>query len=135
MANLEPQEGQIFLTFFGLLFLDSSLPVLLFFDSKIIENNAVEVIVQKLEMILFTNKNEILGQEGVNVGADLEFYLWNTNVSNDILKSKVVQQINQYVPELNLMGYTFDLVLYEGTVKDIMELKFVIQGYNINFVF
>lgn len=104
-------------------------------STKIIENDAIEVIVQKLEMILFTNTNEVLGQESDFLGADLEFYLWNTNVSNDILKSKVVQQINLFVPELNVIGYTFELSLFEGTVRDILELNFVIQGYNIDFVF
>ena len=104
-------------------------------STKIIENDAIEVVVQKLEMILFTNTKEILGQDGINLGANLEFYLWNTNVSNDILKSKVAQQINAFVPELNIIGYTFELKLFEGTVKDILELDFVIQGYNINFIF
>lgn len=103
--------------------------------NKIIEDDAIEVIVQKLEMILFTGKNEILGQAGFGLGADLEYYLWQTTVANDILKSKVIKQINQYVPELNIMGYTLDFNIFEGTVRDILELNFVINGTRIAFVF
>jgi hypothetical protein len=100
---------------------------------RIIEDSEVEVIVQKLEMILFTNKGEVLGD--TNIGVNLEYYLWQTRVTTGSLKSKVIEQINTYIPELNELGYQFDLNLYEGTVRDILYLNFVINGYNIDFVF
>lgn len=100
---------------------------------RIIEDDEVEVIVQKLEMILFTNKGEVLGD--TNIGVNLEYYLWQTRVTTGSLKSKVIEQINTYIPELNDLGYQFDLYLYEGTVRDILYLNFVIKGYNIDFVF
>ena len=100
---------------------------------RIVEDDEVEVIVQKLEMILFTNKGEVLGD--VNIGANLEYYLWQTNVTSGNLKNKVEEQISTYIPELINLGYTFSVDLYEGTLRDILYLNFVVKGYNIEFVY
>ena len=100
---------------------------------RIIEDDEIEVIVQKLEMILFTNKGEVLGN--IDIGANLEYYLWQTRVTTGNLKNKVEEQIAAYIPELIAIGYSFDVQLYEGTLRDILYLNFVIKGYNIDFVF
>ena len=101
---------------------------------KIIEDKPIEVIVQKLEMLLYTSKNDILGEDSFDFGVDLDFYLWETDVSNDTLKGKITQQINKFIPELVQMGYKLDLELFEGSVRDILHLNFVIYGYNVTFV-
>ena len=100
---------------------------------RIIEDDEIEVIVQKLEMILFTNKGEVLGN--IDIGANLEYYLWQTRVATGNLKNKVEEQIQTYIPELIAIGYSFDVQLFEGTLRDILYLNFVIKGYNIDFVF
>ena len=102
-------------------------------SDRIIEDDEIEVIVQKLEMILFTNQGEVLGD--INIGANLEYYLWQTRVTTGILKKKVNEQIAIYIPELLELGYTLDVYVYEGTLRDILYLDFVIKGYNIEFVF
>lgn len=101
--------------------------------NKIIEDDEIEVIVQKLEMILFTNKGEVLGD--LNLGANLEYYLWQTRVSEGNIKKIVEEQINTYIPELIKIGYSLDLYLYEGEYRDILSLEFVIRGYNVEFIF
>lgn len=106
-----------------------------FKTNKIIEDEVVEVIVQKLEVLLFTNRKEIIGTAAYDMGADIEYLLWQTKIPNKILKQKIEKQISTYIPELNLMGYTFELSIYEGDFKDIMSLDFVIQGYNVAYVF
>lgn len=102
-------------------------------SDRIIEDDEIEVIVQKLEMILFTNKGEVLGD--VELGVNLEYYLWQTRVTSGNLKNKVEEQISEYIPELSSLGYDLDVVLYEGTLRDILYLNFIIKGYNIDFVF
>ena len=102
-------------------------------EGRIVEDDDVEVIVQKLEMILFTSKGEILGD--LELGADLEYYLWQTRISTGSLKKKLAEQIAIYVPELVKIGYSLSVDIYEGTVQDILYLNFVIKGYNIEFVF
>lgn len=102
-------------------------------SGRIVEDDEIEVIVQKLEMILFTNKGEILGD--IDLGADLEYYLWQTKITTRNLQSKVDEQISTYIPELISLGYTLNVILYEGTYRDILSLNFVINGYNIEFIF
>lgn len=100
---------------------------------RIVEDDEIEVIVQKLEMILFTNKGEVLGD--VDMGANLEYYLWQTKVTTGNLKTKIDEQIAKYIPELIAIGYTLTLDLYEGILRDILYLNFVISGYNIVFIY
>jgi hypothetical protein len=101
--------------------------------NRIVEDDEIEVIVQKLEMILFTNKGEVLGD--IEIGCNLEYYLWKTRVTTGTLKSKVEEQIANYIPELSALGYLFNIDLYEGTLRDILYLNFVIKGYNVQFIF
>lgn len=101
--------------------------------NRIVEDDEIEVIVQKLEMILFTNKGEVLGD--IEIGCNLEYYLWKTRVTTGTLKSKVEEQIASYIPELSALGYLFNIDLYEGTLRDILYLNFVIKGYNVQFIF
>jgi len=100
---------------------------------RIIEEDPVEVIVQKLEMVLYTNKGDVIGD--TEFGSDLIYYLWQTELANDNLKQVIIEQINTYIPELAQIGYDFNLELFEGTVRDILYLNFVIKGYNINYLF
>ena len=100
--------------------------------NKMIESDVVNVVVQKLEMLLFTRTGEVYGQP--LFGADLEFYLWQTDVSVKDLRSLIVNQISTYIPEMDTMGYSLDINVYEGTVQDILVLDFVIKGYNVEFI-
>jgi hypothetical protein len=104
-------------------------------SEKIIEDDLIEVIVQKLEMLLFTNTYEIIGDDGFDMGINLEYYLWQTKVNKGFIKQKIEAQINKYVPELNTIGYDLDIKIFEGTFKDILYLDFIIKGYNIEFQF
>jgi phage baseplate assembly protein W len=97
-----------------------------------VENDVINVIVQKLEMLLFTRTGEVYGQP--DFGADLEFYLWQTSVSVKDLRTLIVNQITTYIPELDTMGYTLTINVYEGSVQDILVLEFVIKGYNVEFI-
>lgn len=104
------------------------------FDSdKIIEDEAIEVLVQKLEMILYTNKGDVFGDN--NIGCNLTYFLWTTNVSTDDMKDIIDEQIELYIPELKSIGYSLNLELFEGEIRDIMFINFVINGQYVEFVF
>ena len=106
-----------------------------FNSNKIIEDDIVEVIVQKLEMLLFTDRKEVMGNDGYGFGADLDFYIWETKIANSILLNKIKNQIDLFIPELNVIGYDLTLSFYEGDVRDILALNFTIKGYNVAFIF
>lgn len=100
-------------------------------ENEIIEDDYINMMVQKLEMLLFTNKGECFGDPGM--GCNLEYYLWQTNIPGNMIQNNIESQISAYIPELNVVGYDLSIDLYQGVEKDKMFLNFVIKGYNINF--
>jgi hypothetical protein len=101
-------------------------------ENRIIEDDLTKVILQKLEMIIFSNKGDLYGDQFF--GSDLEYYLWSTRVPSDEIKKKMLYQVRRYIPELERIGYELNVEIYEGTLQDIMYLKWKINGYNINFI-
>jgi len=106
-----------------------------FDDTELIEDEIVKVIVQKYEMILFTNKGEILGNP--NFGGDLEVLLHKTKVSARYVEKNLHEQIGEYIPEL--MGVTYDLAVSfsqnPNNYSDIMFIDFKIRDYEVNAYF
>lgn len=103
-----------------------------YLENKIVEDDEVNVIVQKLEMILFTNNTDVIGDD---VGIGLEYYLWKTKISVSSIENKIRENVNIYIPELNQLGYNLSVNIFNGAYRDIMYVNFVIKGYNIDFVF
>lgn len=103
-----------------------------FHSNTIVEDDVVEVIVQKLENVLFTNKGDLYGEQ--NMGCNLEYFLWQTKLPVNDIRSIIVEQLNTYLPEINELGYDFTIELFEGTYRDILYLNFVIKGYNFEML-
>lgn len=103
-----------------------------FHSEEMVEDDVIEVVVQKLEMVLFSKKGSLIGN--LDMGCDLEFYLWETKIPVAEIKTNVSNQISTYIPELIEMGYDFDIKIYEGTYRDILYLDFTIKGYNFNMI-
>lgn len=102
-------------------------------SDRVIEDRKIEVIVQKLENVLFTNKGEVLGDE--NFGCNLEYYLWSTKVPVSKMEMDIKDQINTYIPELNdEYSYELSLDVYEGTHRDILYINIKIIDDTFNFV-
>lgn len=102
-------------------------------SDRVIEERKMEVMIQKLEVMLFTNKGDVLGDS--NFGSNLEYYLWSTSVPVNRMERDIIDQINQYIPELNNYEYSLSLDLYEGTTRDILYINIVIKDNTFNFVF
>lgn len=102
-------------------------------SSKLEEDLPIEVITQKLEMILYTNKGEVLSDP--DLGVNLEYYLWSTSVPMDFIKMEIASQVAKYIPELVSMGYSLDLQIYKGTERDILYININLSDKNINFIF
>jgi len=99
---------------------------------RITEDRTIEFIVQKLEMLLFTNKGDVL--DDPDFGINLEYYLWSTNVPVDKIRSDIINQINIYIPELNQLPFNIDTQIYEGTAKDILYINITIKDTVVNFI-
>lgn len=105
-----------------------------FVVNKIIEDDPIRVIVQKYEMLIFTNKGDLLGDP--DFGCDLQRLLFETKVSDVRVKSLISQQIDKYVPEISGINYELDVVFYDNPEKyqEIMVVEFKLLDYEVTAV-
>ena len=101
-------------------------------STRVLEDRTIEFVVQKLENVLFTNKGDVLGD--TDFGANLEYYLWSTNVPVGKIENEIKIQIDSYIPELNTFQYTLSVEIYEGTTRDILQVNIKIKDTKVNFV-
>ena len=109
--------------------IDSSDPT--YTQGQIIEEDIINVILQKYKVILFTNKGDVMGEP--NFGGDLELLLNQTKVSDVYVKDQLHTQIGSYIPELINMNYTLDVVFTQDVVNyyDIMYIYFKIADFEV----
>ena len=102
-----------------------------FVVNQIIVDDIIRVIVQKYEMIIFTNQGELLGDP--NFGADLPRLLFQTKVSATAVKNLISQQIDTYITELNGTSYGLDVSFQQDpeNYQDMMFITFTIADYEI----
>lgn len=100
-------------------------------SSKFIEDDVIRVIVQKYEMIIFTNKGELLGNP--NFGADLSLLLHETRLSEDSIQADINGQIAEYIPEISNTPYTLEVNIYEDPERyqEWMEILFSIRDLEV----
>ena len=102
-----------------------------FRDLRIIEDDIVRIILQKWEMILFTNKGEVFFNPGF--GGDLERLLNETRLSAETIESDLNGQINSYISELSGVPYTLRVTFYEDPERyqEYMEVYLSLADYEI----
>ena len=100
-------------------------------QGQIIEEDIINVILQKYKMILFTNKGDVLSDP--NFGGDLDLLLNQTKVSDTYVKNELIEQIVIYIPELINMNYTLDVVFTQDATNyyDIMYILFGLSDYQV----
>jgi len=102
------------------------------YDSiELIEDELIRVIVQKYQMIIFTNKGEVLGD--LDFGANLEQILFEFRVSEDYVKAKIQEQIDTYIPEMLGSAYNLQIVFVQDpeNYQDMMFVNLTIADYDI----
>ena len=102
-----------------------------FNSTYIIEDDIINVIIQKYKLVIFTNKGDVLGDP--NFGADIELLLFETKVSEIFVKDTITEQINTYIPELTNMNYNLEILFSQDTenYQDIMYIYFKIADYEV----
>ena len=102
-----------------------------FRDPGVIEDDIIRVIIQKYEMILFTNKGEVFGD--LNFGMDLEELLFETKLSADSIEAMINSQIAEYISEVANTNYTLTVSFFEDPERyqDYMEILFNIKDYEV----
>lgn len=102
--------------------------------NKIIEDDIIQVIVQKYETLVFSNKGDLLGDP--NFGCDLQKILFQTRLSANNVKKIVIEQIEDYIPEILNIEYSLDIKFVNDSenYQDIMIIEFEISGYTVSAV-
>lgn len=100
-------------------------------SGELIEDDIISVIIQKYEMILFTNKGEVMGEP--NLGADLLLLLYQTRVSASYVEDTIRDQISRYIPELDGMNYQLEVAFEQDqeNYQDIMFIYFKLVDYEV----
>lgn len=100
-------------------------------SSELIEDELIRVIVQKYQMIIFTNKGEVLGDP--DFGGNLEQILFEFRVSEDYVKAKIQEQIDTYIPEMLGSAYNLQIVFVQDpeNYQDMMFVNLTIADYDI----
>ena len=102
-----------------------------FRSPELIEDDVIRVIVQKYEMILFTNKGELLGDP--NFGGDLESLLNETRLSAEAVEGDLRAQIADYIPEIDGIDYSLKVEFFEDPERyqEYMVIGFTIKDYEV----
>lgn len=102
-----------------------------FNDSQIIEDDLVKVVVQKWEMMIFTNKGELFCEP--DFGGDLTKYLHETRLSAETIEGELRSQVRDYISELDSITYELQVNFYEDpeNYQEYMEILFQIADYNV----
>jgi hypothetical protein len=102
-----------------------------FRDPELIEDDLVRVIVQKYEMIIFTNKGEVLCEP--NFGADLTLLLHETRLSATAIEAEIRAQIADYIPEIEGIEFEVLVEFFDHPTRHLeyMVINFQIAGYQV----
>ena len=106
-----------------------------FDDTQLIEDEIIRVIIQKYQMILFTNKGEVLGSP--DFGGDIPKLLHQTRVSSRFVENELNSQISEYIPDLVGISYELDIRFAPNPngFSDMMFIDFTIKDYEVNAYF
>jgi len=97
-----------------------------FLPDRIEESDTVKTIIQKVKMILFTRRGEILGDPGF--GMSLEDLLFEFKFSANELSQKFGEQIANYIPEAGDFDLQFKVFFVPGTVRDLAYIDIYVNG-------
>jgi phage baseplate assembly protein W len=102
-----------------------------FNDIQIIEDDVIRVIIQKWELMIFTNKGELFCNP--EFGGDLPKYLHETRLSAETIESELRAQVREYITELESINYTLQVNFYEDPERyqEYMEINFQIADYEV----
>jgi phage baseplate assembly protein W len=102
-----------------------------FIINKIVEDDVIRVIIQKYEMLLFTNKGELLGDP--DFGCDLPKLLFQTRISAEGVRKIVLQQIRKYIPELSTTNFQLEASFFQDpeNYQDVLQIDFQLADYEV----
>lgn len=101
-------------------------------SSEMIEDDLIRVIVQKYEVIIFTNQGDVLGQP--RLGANLLELLHETRYDGPTIEENIRSQIEEFITELNGVEYTLTVEFFsdDERFQEYMVVSFTISDLVVN---
>lgn len=98
---------------------------------ELIEDDIIRVIIQKYEMIIFTNKGDLFGDP--NFGCDLVKLLHETRISAEAIESDIRSQITTYINEIDGIEYGLKVEILQDPdrFQEYMVIEFSIKDYEV----
>jgi hypothetical protein len=88
--------------------------------------NALEALLSKIRMIIFTNKGEVLGAP--DFGLSLEEQLFELQVNTNQLQEAFYNQLANYASEAGRYDVRIEVVFQRGEVRDFCFIDIYIDG-------
>lgn len=88
--------------------------------------DAIEALLTKIRMIIFTNRGEVLGYP--DLGLDLDSMLFELNYSGFQIQRDFYAQIANFCPEARDYKIDLEVNFVPGTVRDICYIDIYIDG-------
>ena len=100
-------------------------------SAELIEDDIIRNIIQKYQMIIFTNKDEVMGD--LDFGGNLLELLYETKISADSVRENLNSQILAYIPEIVQTPYELSVAFEQDPVnyQDVMFIFFTISEYEV----
>jgi len=99
-------------------------------ETQIEVNDDLFNFVQLVEMILTTEKGEVFGAP--DLGASLESYLWNPNITASTIKSEINRQIFEYAQFTSTsIPYSIDVNFMKGAITDTILVDLLVDGSKV----
>jgi hypothetical protein len=89
-------------------------------------NSALEALLTKIRMILFTRRGEVMG--AFEMGMNLEDMLFKFNFDEVKIQGEFSTQLYKFVPESSSFRVDLKVNFVPGTVRDIAYLNIYVDG-------
>jgi hypothetical protein len=97
-----------------------------FFPNILEIDDELEVLLNQIEMILFTRKGDVLGDKFF--GANLEDIIYSTSASAGTIETTIYNQIQRYCILSREYNVSVNVRFFEGTERDIGVVDILIDG-------
>lgn len=93
---------------------------------SIINNDEVQELLAQIETILFTNKQEVLGEPGF--GCSLDTLIYGLNQTGFQIKNTIQEQIHNYCPLARKYSTKVKVDFVKGEVRDICFIDITVNN-------
>lgn len=97
------------------------------FEPRLLEiDDDVEVLLNQIEMILFTRQGDVLGDEFF--GSNIEDLIYSTRASAGLIETAIYNQIMRYCPLSRTYSTEVNVRFFEGAERDIAVVDILVNG-------